>query len=341
MALLYDVHDTVTLTAVAKTLYRSSLLQRLFFQGRQAGGNEFDTEAVEIHLKENVRTVANYSDRDSTSKIVKVDDTKVSKIVPPHISERFPIDEQILKQRQFGQSVFSMRSRDEEMAEIISEWIEELTARTERAIELQCANVLATGKVELDDGTSIDYDRDSSLTSVLTGAARWSQTATDPLATLEDTRATILRTSGTSPDVIVMGAKAWQSFRSSDRVDKLYDARRADFGMIRDQRMNKTESFQMYIPGIGEVWTYDGTYVDSSGTSQKFVNDNVVIYGSSQTNGIFYGGLQALDTTGIQKTSMILDRYNTQDPVAAYFRCRSAPIAVPINKNAYAYITVR
>ena len=335
---VYNALDTVTLTALAKTLYRSKLLQRVFFGAR--GENEFDTEMIEVHLKKHVRTVAPYVSRTAKSKIYSPDETSVSVIKPPFIAERVQIDEERLKQRQFGQSIFSSMSRDQQMAETVSQWVEELVARTERAVERQCSDVLKTGKLSLEDGTSIDYGRDDAATVTLTGNALWDNSASDPIATLESERKKIANRSGISPNMIVMGTEAWQSFRKNENVSSFFDAVKADFGMIKDERMGVVESMHIHIPGIGTVYTYDGTYDTADETSTDFVPSKGVFYGPPMAGGIFYGAIQSKETGRLEKSTMILDQYIENDPVASYLRCRSAPVAVPINLNAYSFITV-
>ena len=333
----YNALDTVTLTDMAKTIYRSSLLQRIFFPKEIT----YMTEKFEVQYKKHSRALAPYVQRGERSKLYKQDETQVRVVEPGRIAEKIQITEEDLKKRQYGQVLFPAGGQESmRMADTIAEWIMELMVRQERTIELQASQILNTGQLTITGSPIIDFGRNAANSITLAGDNRWSQTTSDPLATMRQARKIASRASGINPNVCVMGATAWDQFTQRLIPTKYYDSIRANFGEIKDERTGVTESLHVHIPGIGDVYTYDANYVDSSGTNQNFIPDNAVFYGSPSAGAIHYGAIQSKETGGLVQTKMLLDEYIEPDPVAKYIRCRCYPIVVPVNTDNYVRITV-
>ena len=212
--------------------------------------------------------------------------------------------------------------------------------KIERSYELQCAQVLETGIVELQMGTNIDFKRKSGSLVDLGGAGYWSNATVDPVVALLD-GCNFLRQVGK-----VQGGTINAIF-GSDVLNTLYNnpvyAARADI-----RRMTLSEAMPAQKNAVGaslhgwisvgaykvNVWTYPEFYDDKNGVSTSYVNPKKVILLPEQT--MFKMGFaavpQLLTGGGVSNTkgAYVFNDYIDQRKEAHVFDVKSAGVAIPV-----------
>lgn len=150
--------------------------------------------------------------------------------------------------------------------------LRELEQLLKRGGELQAAQVLTTGKLDLKDenGNSV-YVLDYLLKSAhfATLGTLWSDDGAtgDGLTDLETFAETVRKDGKQDPDQLIFGTKAWRNFTAQQKVkDRLLtNLNSQGVGQLQPKTLGNGATFQGYI-WIGsyrfEMWTYHETYID-------------------------------------------------------------------------------
>jgi len=159
----------------------------------------------------------------------------------------------------------------------------EVKSMIDRAIELQMAQLLETGVVELKNGDNIDYKRKAEMIEQLTGTDLWDDSSVDLIKFFED-KGNKLRSVGkvAGGQVVdcVMGAEAWAEFRANETImngDNMYyestiameGSRMNGAGGIYNGTL-RAKGYQF------RIWTYDEVYDNASNVSTRYLNPKIV-----------------------------------------------------------------
>ena len=333
LAGLFSIFNTARLTDIATEMYQTSFLQKMFFGSEKT----FSTSVLELHLKRNIRTLADYTNPGEKSKLHNPDPHMIRRITSPHLADRVQIDQNELHRVQFGEIAYNSTNRSK-LTNLVMMWMAEIMWKFERTIELQCQQVLDSGQVTAGNIT-VDYGRSPDLNIVNSGSTVWNNANANPLQDLENARKLITQKVGRQPNMWVMGTEAWNAFRNNEKVLALLDNRSADVGMIRDKR-GIIHSHYISIPGIGDVYTYDAAYQNAAGNSIDYIPDKVV-YGCAPMSGFMaYGALQDRVTGNLVEGKMLADSYTEDDPVSYFIRLRQRPLAVAEHPDGFCKLTV-
>lgn len=262
--------------------------------------NELDTHVVEIDVEKHGENVAAYVSRKGDPEAVKKVGFDTNIHVLPYMNEEYPISATDIQTRMAGENAYSgmgaAQRRDAKMAK----WLMLLRDRVWRRKEQQLAEGLQTGKV-LVSGKDIDYEIDYKMEAshLITnaGADIWGSGTEDKIAQLE-AAAGLVRTAG-APTVttIIMGENAANLFLQDADVLKYLDNRRIQGGMINPQQLaNQNVTYLGDFMRIGlnvEIYSYQGKYIDTAGSSQSFIDpDNIVICSRAMRVETHYGMIE-------------------------------------------------
>jgi hypothetical protein len=157
-------------------------------------------------------------------------------------------------------------------------------AKIRRAIELQASQVLQTGTVTLidQDGNSLfTVNYSPKATHFPTSATAWDQASDDKIGDL-DSLANVIRGDGLgSPNKLIFGRTALNSFLADTAVNNQLDNRRIQRGDIASQMRGNGGVFHGVV-WIGnyefEIWSYTGKYKHpQTGVSTDFIDPAKVI----------------------------------------------------------------
>jgi hypothetical protein len=209
-----------------------------------------------------------------------------------------------------------------------------------RREELMAVQALRTGTVTITGegyGTRVlDFQRAAGLTKTLSGAALWSDAASNPLAALEAWSSEAQMTELGAPlTTFIMEPAALALFRERLRVrgdTMLLDtsfrggASVAELGPLAG-KVNYVGRF-----GAFEIWTYQDWYKDDAGTVVPFLASGDVIGIGAAEGTRFYGAIQDFDN--MIETEVYAKTYREDDPSVEYLLMQSAPVLAPRRINA-------
>lgn len=201
-------------------------------------------------------------------------------IDPPYYREYFDATELDVYDR-----IFSSQNVDGtqfgEFIHTVGEKLQVLKAKIERAIELQCAQVLQTGVVTVADGTNIDFKRKAG--SLVDGTATAWTGAVDPYAQLA-AGAEFLRTTGKAEGAVVnviMGSLAASALFNNATFIARNDLKNIQWDSVRaPQRdsVGKASHGQITIGDyLANLYTYPEFYEDAAGVMQPYIDPKKII----------------------------------------------------------------
>lgn len=250
---------------------------RSFFKNKES-----TTKYVSIEVQRGTERVAVDVIRGSEGNFNTVSKSSEKVFEPPYYREWFNATELDLYDRMMGTGELSIAEFTQFM-ESMSDKLQLLIAKIERAYELQCASVLETGILTLNSGETIDFGRKAGSLVANAVGNTWATGTVDPYANLE-AGANFLRTDGKSQGAVVnviFGATAWQHFCNNTIVKERADIRNFSLDNVRTPQKNSVGGVLHGECTIGsyraQLWTYPEYYENSGGTMTPYLNPKKVI----------------------------------------------------------------
>jgi len=273
-------------------LYISQALPTLFLAGLfvSPAVNFHKSEKVEFDIIREDEEVAVVIQDLSTGARVNSDDLYTNKeMTPPIYNEEGTFNSFDLIKRQAGNDPYA--EADFQANAIVKAFrlFRKLEKKIRRAIELQAAQVLTTGKLTLkdQDGNSLyTIDFAPKTTHFVTVGTLWTANGNDPLADLS-ALAEVIRSDGlVDPDMLIMGDGAFNAFIKNADVKAQLDNRKMELSQIAPEFRGKGSTYQGYV-WVGnyrfEIFTYNGRYKDvQTGVSTRYIPTNKVVMMSSK-----------------------------------------------------------
>jgi hypothetical protein len=171
-----------------------------------------------------------------------------------------------------------------------AEELEEERKTIERALELQCAEILLKGYVTLANGDNIDFKRSSASMPTISSGAYWTVNTVDPMAILS-TAGKFLREKGKAQGGtynVIMGGKALNAMLNNPIFQAKYDVKDITLGEIREpQRVSTGASLHGRVTSgsyIFNVWTYSEVYEDVNGNMVNYLPETDIIVLPTEAN---------------------------------------------------------
>lgn len=258
----------------------------------------FQSPAENFHSSEEVEIDIVRSDEDisiviqdlSTGYRMNSDDIYTNKAFKPPIhKEAVNLNSNDLLKRLPGNTPF----QDPQFrADIITRMMRKMVLierKIRRSIELQASQVLQTGIVTLTDSAGValyTLDYKPKATHFPTAGTAWNLAGADPAGDILSL-ANVIRNDGLEdPDQLLMGENAFEAFIKNDDIQKRFDNRRIDLGMISPMEMRGQGGQYRGVVEIGnyryDVWTYGGRYKDpQTGNKVQYLDPGKVVVRSS------------------------------------------------------------
>ncbi len=233
-------------------------------------------------------------------------------------------------------SLDAMQIRQINLATESDDQIAMLERRQEWMVAQELLNGTVTVTGEKYPTTVVDFGRDASLSVTLAGAARWNDSAPDPLGNLETWSGLVRDQSGASAVDVIMPNNVWNVFRNDDSVKDLLskllnlsDRTSIDVGPDA-AKLGYTDKGQV---GDFNLFIYHDTYTDDAGATQKFLPDDYMMM-VGQVEGVRHYGQIKDEAAGFKALDYYQKSWIVPDPAARYLMLQSAPLPVPYRINA-------
>lgn len=225
----------------------------------------------------------------------------------------------------------------------------------ERRINWMCAQALVNGAVVVEGEdyprVTIDFGRDSDLTEVLAGSARWGESGANPLADLNEKMRLARRLSGGRITDIIMGETAYDRFYANADVKALLSTQFRIGGTAADASIlgigDNDKDAELKARLIGgqsaasvNIWTYAGFYHERNPdtgvlTESHYIDPDAVVGVGNKLQGVQTFGAIKDPNAGLRAIRIfprIVDKKN-DDPAKEFTLSQSAPLPVPLEPN--------
>ena len=198
----------------------------------------------------------------------------------------------------------------------------------------------------------VDFRRNAGLTDILTGTARWGESAADPLADIAALRTLSFQESGSPITRLTMGLEAFDRFFADDKVEALLKgqeignvARTSDSTLSALGSPGQPFEFRGVLQGANgqgrlEVYTYNEQYEDEDGNTVAMMSTYDVVGTGPGLQGVRAYGAIRDKRAGLQSLRLFPKMWDQEDPSLTYTMTQSAPLMVPVNiDNSFRIVT--
>ena len=340
------LYTTTALLGVLRSLLRpqSFLIDRYF-----GSTVESDKEEIAFDIELHDEQLAPFVAPTVEGKIIRELGFKTDVFQPAYIKMKTPLAPYRSIKRAIGERIGGGEITAQQRQEIrVAYTLTRHQHRITRRLEAMGSEALREGQVTVageDYETKVvSFGRDPSLRITLLDTDRWDQAGADPIKDLEDWAQRVFDVSGAVIDEVTFGAKAWDAFRSNERVQKLLDIRRADgAGPINIGPASPTASGAAYAGSLGSfsLYKYAGSYKDVAGIRHRYVPDNGVLgVDSMNYQGVRYFGAIMDEEAGLKPWAFFPKSWLQPDPSVRMMMTQTAPLLVPGRKDANFYAEV-
>lgn len=293
------------------------------------------SKLISIEVQRNSEKVAVDVERGTAGNRNKMSLSTEKIFKPPFYWEYFDANELELYDIAIGQQDPSTIAN---LGRAMAEKLFKIRQKIERAYELQCAQVLETGIVQLEAGVNINFKRKADSLVDLT-ATPWTTGTNDPYTDLE-TGATFIRTEGKSNGTVfnlIFGSEVLSAFLNNDIVKERADIRNFKLDNINKPQKNSTGgtlhgeiSFGAYT---GRIWTYPEFHDNDAGVSVAYVNPKKVIMLPENPNfNLVFAAVPQLMVKGRvkQQGAFMVQEFLDERLATHEVNLKSAGVALPI-----------
>lgn len=270
--------------------------------------------------------------------------------LPAYSKQKDVVDYTMHIERQVGEALGGSLTISQRRNAVVAELIRLQKVKVQNTWNWMAARATIDGKVIIKGEdypeTLVDFRRDASLTKVLTGGARWSQTTANPLADLRESRINANELSGARIATYVFGGNAWELF--SQRVDlkELMRVEYAGRGQNTDVTLinNGYGDTVEYMgrmsgasgQGLMEFWVDTTRFIDPETGDEAYYLDQDTVVGLSpdMMGGTRCFGAIMDKSADFKPLPMFFKNWEEQDPSHEYLLTQSAPLMVPREPNA-------
>lgn len=256
----------------------------LFFQTlfQSPAENFFKSEKVEWDIERDGEDVAvAVKDYSAGYNNNSYDEYTSKEITPPGYKESFDLNVFKMLDKQVGKGIYGDPNFQADATLKSFKNFRRIEKKIRRAVEIQCAQVLTTGTVDLKDkngATIYTVDFKPKIAHFPTAGIAWTSSSAVIEENIMAVAQEIRNDSGYDADELIMDEDSYVAMSTNDKFMKKFNYLSADFGVLQTvptARADKGATFHGRIK-IGAYWfnifTYDKTYKDpETGDTLKYI----------------------------------------------------------------------
>lgn len=337
-----NLYDTTTLLGVVSQTKAITPFWLSFFTEQI----NFETEDILFdRVNTDYRRLAPFVAPNVQGKVLRLRGYDSVSFKPAYVKPKHAVDPKMVIPRQPGEALGTgSLSLEQRRNAIIAECLKQQRTQLVNRNEWLAARALIDGQVTIEGedypAQVVNFRRHSSLSVLLAGSARWSQSGGDPMADIRSAKMNANSRSGARITKMIFGGTAWDMF--STRVDikelmnRNYGGINADISRFTDRY--EGQEFVGYLEGSNgggrmEIWIDTSKYVDATGTEQFFLDQGTVVGVGGNMEGVrCFGAIQDFDA--LRALEVFPKMWRENDPSVEYVMSQSAPLMVPKRPNA-------
>lgn len=236
-----------------------------------------------------------------------------------------------------------------EMTAELADDLMELQDKIERAIELQCAQILQTGIISLNSTTDIDFKRKAASLVAYNAANDFAINTVDPSKVIEQ-GCIFIRQKGKSQGGTfnaILGSDALNALLNNTIIKERGDVRSFDLMNIREPQRNAVGATLHGQLTCGSykvnLWTYPEYYDNASGVSTPYIDGKkVIVMPEAPEFKLAYAAVPQLIKNGTvpQKGAYLIQEFMDEEKTAHKISIKSAPVAIPVAIDQLYTVTV-
>jgi hypothetical protein len=231
-----------------------------------------------------------------------------------------------------------------------------------RAIELQCSQIMQTGKLDLKDsaGTTTLYSVDykPKTAHFPTASVLWDNASSTKKTDINNLGKLIRTNHLGDPNEIIFGEDAWFAWMADSVLQAELDNRRIEVGIIQPEaRAGATYQGTYWLGNYKyDFWTYDGQYKDPAGSGSTLYMDpkKVIVRDNRARLDLTFGAIPNILPVDNRLMPFLPDRFSnaqrgidmffhawaTLDGTGIFTSVASRPLAIPTAIDSFGCITV-
>ena len=295
----------------------------------------YGTKEVSIQVRRGTEKIAVDVERGTKGNRNAFSRSSEKIIVPPLYSEYFNATELDLYDRMFGTDGINEAQFMKFLDDVI-EKITELRAKIERALELQCSQILQTGIVTLNSGDNIDFKRKNA--SIVSGASYQFSNSVDPHKIIQKGCEWIRKNGKYGGGVfnVIFGDDAIMKFLENDFV-KNERMTTVPIDIIKaPQRISDGTLHGEISAGAyrARIWSYSEFYDTESSTNLPYIGTKNMIILPEVTDFEIAFALPPMAPAEALERNLtdkyyVFDYENREESSHKFF-VKSCPIAIPV-----------
>lgn len=320
--------------AVKRMPEKPTFLKNLFFSKEKT----FETHKIDIDIKKGTRKVAPFISRVIGGKIIPNTGYQTNTYEPPLVAPEKVTTCGDLLARLPGETIYGGSTPEEKAAKKMVEDLTELEDIITRREEVMVSQLVTTGTIIV-KGEGVNDSISFGLNKETLSTKKWGTSSADIYGDLDRWRKAVAAKGFVTPDTVVMGAKAAAAFIQDEKILKLFDNNRINVGTIVPKAAIAGASYIGRITALSlDIYSYDAVYLDDwttpgTETETKFIPENAVVIGCSETNNaMYYAGLDFADPEtkkiSIVEAKRLADAYVERKPPRRFLTLQSAPLPV-------------
>lgn len=271
--------------------------------------------------------------------------TKV--FTPAYVKPKHVVDPTKAIPRMAGEAIAGSLSMQQRFDAAVAQNLSIESAMIQNRWEWMAAQAVIYGNVtvvgENYPSVNVDFGRDASLTSILTGTALWDDpnTVAKPLRDLEELRRRVNIIASTTITRLTFGLSAWAAFTAFPEIQRLLSTIQRGSETVFNTAIGEGTPFEFRgrisgQNGMGslDLYTYNEKFLDDTGALVDMMDTRDVVGTGPGMQGTQCFGAIMDHRAGLAPMAMFPKMWSQEDPSAVYTMTQSAPLMVPVEPNA-------
>lgn len=266
---------------------------------------------------------------------------------PAYVKPKHVVDPSRSLARRVGESFLGSLSPQDRYDAIIADNMRRERAMIENRWDWMACQAIVTGQVvvagEDYPSVTVDFGRDASLTTILSGAALWTASTATPLQDIQASRNRAFKLSRSPVNTLIFGLDAWAAFldKSHTDVQNLLNVLvRGNESLFNASNLSDGSpyNYQGRLVGTGgigsiDLWTYSNFYEGDDGVGVNYMDPGTVVGVGGAVMGTQCFGAIMDRGAQLQSLSLFPKMWDDNDPSVTYTMCQSAPLMVPVRPD--------
>lgn len=343
----FGIYDTATLIEVVYAPQNQPGLDGFWLKWFPRQINSTTEKIYFDEIDENEYRLAPFVSPNVQGRAIRSKGFTTKSFRPAYVKPKHVVDPSRSMARRAGENFLGSLSMQERYDAIIADNLRRERQMIENRWDWMGCQALVTGSVvvagEDYPSVTVDFARDASLTTVLSGAALWTASTATPLQDIQLSRKKAFQLSRAPVNTMVFGLDAWAAFLDkshSDIQDLLNVLVRGNESLFNASNLNTGQpyNYQGRLVGTGgvgslDMWTYSNFYEGDDGVGVNYFDPGTVVGLGDRIEGAQCFGAIMDRGALLQPLSLFPKMWDEDDPSVTFTMTQSAPLMVPVRPN--------